>query len=264
MHFLTSDGVQLTYTDEGTGDVVILLTGYSGIKEEWYEQTTYLRNQGFRVITLDWRSHGASTRTTKNLRVMRLAADLNELIQKTAVNNMIMIGHSMGASIIWAYITIFGQKNLKSIITIDESPKPINDAHWQSGLQGLNWDNFWLMSPHILDRPMTICEIPKNLRRRVEKQRSAYPFNKEIGFELLVDHLMQDWRRVIHQVQVPQLFILSVDSGLWQGNYRKFCEKENNIGISVKSIAHAGHLVHMEKPSTVNAFISNFLFKSMR
>lgn len=58
MQFLTDDHVKLVYTDEGDGQPIIFLTGYSGIKEEWYFQRNFYVNHGYRVITVDWRNHG--------------------------------------------------------------------------------------------------------------------------------------------------------------------------------------------------------------
>ncbi|NEU49185.1 alpha/beta hydrolase, partial [Enterococcus faecium] len=46
MQFLTDDHVKLVYTDEGDGQPIIFLTGYSGIKEEWYFQRNFYVTHG--------------------------------------------------------------------------------------------------------------------------------------------------------------------------------------------------------------------------
>lgn len=258
MKMLTTDGVQLAYTDQGQGPVILLLTGYSGIKEEWRYQVTFLLQQGFRVLTLDWRSHGASTRTAKHLRMMRLAADVQELLDACQVKQVTLIGHSMGASVIWAYLTIFGEQRVKRIVTIDESPKLVNDAHWQAGLAGLTWDNFWVLAPHILKQSMTVAGVPDTLRQQLADIRATQVFNGSLCFDLLVDHLQQDWRKTLQVIKLPQLIIVGASSQIWQGDYTVICENNNKNKISIAQVQNAGHLPHMEQPRAVNQILQAF------
>ncbi|MBC6498452.1 alpha/beta hydrolase [Weissella confusa] len=69
----------------------------------------------------DWRQ-------TKNLTIKQLAADVNALIMYLKLDKVILIGHSMGASVIWAYQSQYGETHIAIIITIDESPKLTNDS----------------------------------------------------------------------------------------------------------------------------------------
>lgn len=256
MRMITSDGIQLAYTDQGDGPVILLLAGYSGIKEEWQYQVTFLLQQGYRVITLDWRSHGASTRTAKHLRIMRLAADVQELLSVCQVTTATLVGHSMGASVIWAYLTIFGEQRVSRIVTIDESPKPLNDTYWQAGLNGLTWENFWVRLPYILRQPMTVAGISEPLRQELKTTRAVHPFDEALCGPLLGDHLQQDWRETCQSLTIPQLMIVGVVSTMWQGDYTIICENNNNTAVRIQN---AGHMPHMEQPDAVNAYLHTFI-----
>jgi non-heme chloroperoxidase len=41
-----------------------------------------------------------------------------------------LLGHSMGSSVIWYYIDLFGPEHLSKIILVDQSPFLTSDPHW--------------------------------------------------------------------------------------------------------------------------------------
>ncbi len=54
----------------------------------------------------------------------RLAQDLKEFILHRKLERITLLGHSMGSSVIWAYLDSYGDKNLKGLI-IDDQPAAI-------------------------------------------------------------------------------------------------------------------------------------------
>lgn len=257
--FVTLDKIKLSYVDQGKGQAVILLTGYAGVKEEWYYQSTYLIKHGFRVISLDWRCHGASTHTAKNLKIMRLAADLHELIENLKLTSVRLIGHSMGASVIWAYTVLFGDQIIDRIITIDESPKLLNDERWSGGLVNLKWDNFWIISEQIPFLKMNKQPISDELRGILSAVKKTTPFDVDLGHELLIDHLLQDWRQAIKDIKVPQLFVNGACTEIWGNDYYGYCEKLNNEKIKLMTINNVGHMPQIEDHKSFNKAVINFL-----
>lgn len=258
-YILTNDHVRLAYSDVGDGPTMIFLPGYSDIKETWYFQSKYFSENGYRIICLDWRSHGCSSHTAKNMKIMRLAADLHELITTLKLENVILIGHSMGASVIWAYVTIFGQTNVSKIITVDESPKLINDVGWQAGIKNLNWDNFIELAPLILQQPLTEQQMPATLKNIRNRFKTDHPFDADLGYGLLLDHMKQDWRTTVINITVPQLFVVGDKSPLWAGDYSNYCEKKNNINIFKTLIKNTGHFPQIEDAERFNSEINFFL-----
>ncbi|WP_306421010.1 alpha/beta fold hydrolase [Secundilactobacillus kimchicus] len=63
MKFKGSDHVIIDYSDVGEGQAVVLLCGLGGEKEIWFSQEQFLLGQGYRVINLDARNQGYSSRT---------------------------------------------------------------------------------------------------------------------------------------------------------------------------------------------------------
>ena len=55
---------------------------------------------------------------------------------------------SMGGSTIWAYCDLFGTDRLRAVVTIDQTPKMINDDGWAFGFDGLTRDNIGTFFDH--------------------------------------------------------------------------------------------------------------------
>jgi non-heme chloroperoxidase len=127
--FVTSDGVQLSYIRQGSGRPIVLIHGWSQCAEEFKYQIGPLSAQ-YDVIAVDQRSHGESQKVHYGLKISRLAKDLYEFLTRLDLTEVALLGHSMGSSVIWCYIDLFGPERLSKIISVDQSPFLTSDPHW--------------------------------------------------------------------------------------------------------------------------------------
>lgn len=95
------DGVELFYTDEGHGPVVLLHTGGGGDHKMWSMAGYPAHLNGFRLIGLDHRGHGRSGRPTEPAahRVEEYVADLVAVLDHAGVDRCAILGYSGGASV---------------------------------------------------------------------------------------------------------------------------------------------------------------------
>jgi non-heme chloroperoxidase len=105
----TPDGAQLAVWDlagDGPEAPVVVLPHCWGCSHEiWIPVARRLREQGYRVVLYDQRGHGASTRGTAPLALDTLALDLETVLEATAVQDVVLAGHSMGGMTIMALAT---------------------------------------------------------------------------------------------------------------------------------------------------------------
>lgn len=98
MSYITvDDGVNLYYDDMGDGEALIFCHGLNSshnINESFYKEF----RSDFRVILYDQRGHGSSDKPTFHMNVERLGRDLHEIICQLNLNDVTLIGHSMGAA----------------------------------------------------------------------------------------------------------------------------------------------------------------------
>ena len=116
---LTNDGVRIHYLEAGEGDPVVLLPGFSQSALEFDKQITDL-SRDYRVIAMDHRGHGRSDKPAYGYRVSRLAADLRDLLDDLQLSEVVLLGHSLGCSVIWSYWDLFGGDRISRLILVDQ------------------------------------------------------------------------------------------------------------------------------------------------
>jgi pimeloyl-ACP methyl ester carboxylesterase len=98
MQTLARDGVDLAYAEVGAGFPVILHTGGAGSSSMWQRGGYVDRMPGFRLILLDHRGRGASSRPTAltDHRVSEYVADVTALIDSLGCPTYGLFGYSFG------------------------------------------------------------------------------------------------------------------------------------------------------------------------
>lgn len=100
--------VELFYTDHGSGQPVVLIHGYPLNGESWAKQQAALLEAGYRVIAYDRRGFGASTKTAAGHDYDTYAADLKALLDELDLNDVVLVGFSMGTGEIARYLSTYG------------------------------------------------------------------------------------------------------------------------------------------------------------
>ncbi|POG97683.1 alpha/beta hydrolase [Fructilactobacillus lindneri] len=261
MKFYTNDGVEIVYDDFGEPDnqPIVILSGIGAYKEYWEATIEMLVSHHYRVINMDARNQGQSERTGKGLRMARHAQDLQELIEKLALKDPILMGNSMGAATMFAYVSLYGDQHVKAIIDVDQSPKMINDDTWKFGFKDIGWDDFH----EVLKFPFgkaTHKNFDNQLFAKLQALKQEYPYYAELNYPLLIDHATQDWRDIILHLSCPLLIICGKNSPYFNPEFGKATAKMSNQ-VSVEVVDNAGHLVMAEQPQEFNRVLLNFLGK---
>jgi pimeloyl-ACP methyl ester carboxylesterase len=103
-----STDIELHYEDQGEGQPVVLIHGYPLDGNSWEKQTAVLLESGYRVITYDRRGFGQSSKAAAGYDYDTFAADLNTLLSELDLNDVILVGFSMGTGEIARYIKTYG------------------------------------------------------------------------------------------------------------------------------------------------------------
>jgi pimeloyl-ACP methyl ester carboxylesterase len=93
------DGARLWYTSYGSGSPVILVHGAMSSSEDWGNQVPALVESGRRVILIDSRGHGRSTRDGQPLSYELMASDVVAVMDHLGVEKAAVVGWSDGAII---------------------------------------------------------------------------------------------------------------------------------------------------------------------
>ncbi|WP_223713931.1 alpha/beta fold hydrolase [Niabella beijingensis] len=117
-----NNGVNIDYSDNGTGDTVLFFIHGWGINQGYWASQVAAFSEDYRVVTIDLPGFGQSGKNRSTWTVEDYAKDVNAVISALNLKNVILIGHSMSGSIIvetaisypQRIIGIVGVDNLKN------------------------------------------------------------------------------------------------------------------------------------------------------
>ena len=114
---IDSNGISLNYTDSGgDGRPVVLIHGWPLSGASWSEQVPALTEAGHRVITYDRRGFGESDKPEDGYDYDTFAADLAGLLDGLDLNDVTLVGFSMGGGEIARYVGRYGEERLHSVV----------------------------------------------------------------------------------------------------------------------------------------------------
>ena len=256
-NLITNDGIRIAYYDTEESKQPILAVPGIGSTAILWEEVAKLFASDYRFIVIDPRNQGRSQRTFKGQRISRHAADLEELITKLNLKNIIAIGNSMGAANIWAYVSLFGYDRLQAIIDLDQPPKMIRDSSWEYGFKDLTWQNY----PDYLKINFgngNFTHINDEMFKKAKAESEKFRYFAEENYLCRIEHAMQDWRDVLIDLKIPMLVLAGQNSPFFDYHFAFAMEKLNQT-ISAKIIKNCGHLIQAEQPLSMYKEVMNFL-----
>jgi non-heme chloroperoxidase len=114
----TDDGVQLFHRDCGYGRSILFVAAWGLNSLAWQYQMAPLMSAGFRCIAFDRRSHGRSSDPGFGYDIDRLADDLGCVMNGLQLENVVLVGHSLGAAEIVRYVTRHGAARVGGLVLI--------------------------------------------------------------------------------------------------------------------------------------------------
>ena len=123
----------------GEGKPFVILHGFLGMGDNWKTHGRLFSEQGFEVHLVDQRNHGRSFKSNE-FDYELLAEDLFDYCLHKDLENIILLGHSMGGKVAMLLATTYPELVLKLIVA-DIGPK-YYAPHHQTILAALNAVDF--------------------------------------------------------------------------------------------------------------------------
>ena len=269
-----SGGTVLHALEAGTGQPLIMIPGWSQSAAEYGRNIEELA-KGRRVIALDMRSHGDSPDMAHGHRIQRLAKDLREVIEALGLDSVDVLGHSMGSSIIWSYLDLFGPDRLRRLVIVDQAPMVAALPGWDEATK----KTYGCLLPDVqavagfcdvvrstatvegtmgILKGMFTASFPEADLRWIAEENLKMP--RASAADLLFDHCLNDWRDVIQETRLPTLVvggrksIFSAESQEWIA-----AVNPNATASIYEEHEGGGHFMFYENPRRFNAEVSAFL-----
>jgi pimeloyl-ACP methyl ester carboxylesterase len=100
----------------GPGRPVVLIHGWPLSGESWKYQVPALRQAGYRIITYDRRGFGRSDKPKTGYTYDILTDDLHAVLTGLDLNDVTLVGFSMGGGEVARYFTKYGVERLRSVV----------------------------------------------------------------------------------------------------------------------------------------------------
>ena len=281
----TSDDVTLRYREAGSGPPLVMVPGWSQTAAQFTHQLTGLSDR-YRVLALDLRGHGESDKPAHGYRISRLAKDLHDALAALGLTEINLLSHSMGCSVVWCYLDLFGSERLARLIFVDQSPFLTANPSWsQSERQAAEF----ALDPASRRDPITLYEIENLIQAvtnltgpggtemtrqfignlftsRISQQEKAWVLDvvlklpRQYAARLLYNHAIQDWFDVISRIDLPTLLIGAKASQIPWKSIVWMHEHIPGSRLEIFEEAEGGkHFMFMENPEKFNQLIADFI-----
>lgn len=114
----TADGTTLYFKDWGTGKPVLFSHGWPLDGDMWDSQLNFLAERGYRVIAFDRRGFGRSDQPWTGYDYDTFASDINDLITSLDLQDVTLVGFSMGGGDVARYIGRYGSTRVAGLVLL--------------------------------------------------------------------------------------------------------------------------------------------------
>ena len=121
--YIDINGINIAYTERGRGRTLLFIHGFASFSYTWMEMLEFLPPGELRCLTIDLKGYGYSDKVgDDHLAPFDQAVIVTEFIRKLELNDLILVGHSMGGAI--SLITLFNEeirRRVTGLILIDSA-----------------------------------------------------------------------------------------------------------------------------------------------
>jgi non-heme chloroperoxidase len=266
--YLTSeDDVFLHYTDEGKGNTIFLIHGWT-VNHKFFKDNIIVLAKTHRVVTLDLRGHGHSWSRQRTCNLAQAARDVRRVIEHLDLDDVTIAGWSMGAAVIFNYFDLFGGEKLKGGVYIDMTPCILKVDGWEHALFGsLDWRMAVKLQSDILVDRLTFasktvsacfkggkCPDEATLEWGIAESMLT---STEVTLEYWTSLLNQDWRTQLPETPVPVLLTYGAKSAVYP---TALGEALHRMIPSSRLVMFndSGHSPFIEEPERWNAEVVRF------
>ena len=244
----------------GEGVPLLILHGYLGMGDNWKSLGNQFEEH-FQIHLIDQRNHGRSFHADE-FDYENLTKDLLNYIQYHNLENVILLGHSMGGKTAMLFAVKY-PRVVDRLIIADISPRYYQPHHTDI-LKALNSVDFSIQnSRKLVDEKIT--ELIPDIGVRSFLLKNVYWKEKGIlAFRFNLQSLTKNNVEVgkalpsFTTFDKETLFLAGGNSGYIKENETPMI-KVHFPKASIKTIANVGHWLHAEKPKVFYELVMSFL-----
>ena len=250
--------VKIYYESSGQGETLLFLPGWMMTAGVWKEQVAAF-SKTHRVIVMDPRGQGNSSKVLSGNTLQQQAKDLRRLLEILQLNGVTVVAWSMAVAVVLEYVNQFGNDRLKSVVLVDGWPSMVKKDDWPRGLTAdetnrlvLDWENNRMVKTNeFIDSMFTTERSDPELEWMVkEALRTPTTVATVMGY----DYFSSDRRPLLAKIAVPTLITMT-------GENKEIGEfMKSQIPNSQLTVFEGlGHAMFLDDPKRFNERLAAFL-----
>ena len=254
----SSDGVYVVYETHGQGKpALVFVHGWSCDKSYWKAQVPHF-TQKHQIVTLDLAGHGQSGLGRKDWTIEVFGKDVQSVIEYLELDSVILIGHSMGGSVIVETARHLPERIL-GLIGVDTFQN-FEDAPTQQEIENFLApirENFQESTRNFVRRVLFTPDADSALVETVASDMASAP--REVGLSALENAWTYDIKAALKDMKLP---IRGINSDFYPVNIE--VNKRYTHSYDVKFISDVGHFPMMEDPEAFNRLLKETIEELIR
>jgi pimeloyl-ACP methyl ester carboxylesterase len=196
----------------------VLIHGYPLDGHSWEKQSAALLKAGYRVITYDRRGFGQSSQPSTGYDYDTFAADLNTVLEALDLNDVVLVGFSMGTGEVGRYLGRYGSGRVAKaaflaslepfLLKTDENPTGVPQEVFDGILAAVTADRY----AYFTDFYKGFYNTDENLGSRLSEEALRNSWNVAAGASwyassAVVPTWLTDFRGDLAAIDVPTLIL---------------------------------------------------------
>jgi len=262
--------IELYYEDHGGGRPVVLIHGYPLNGRSWERQQRELLAAGYRAINYDRRGFGLSSQPATGYDYDTFAADLNALLDHLALDEVDLVGFSMGTGEVTRYLGTYGSARVRKaallgaippfLLKTDDNPEGVDRSVFD-GIEAAIVADRYAYFKDFLDN---FYNVDKLGGTRISDQAWQASFNVAAGASpyatfACVETWLTDFRADLAKIDVPVLVVHGTEDRILP--YEATAKRLPALvpGLKLVSVEGGPHNIGWTHPEEVNSALLEFL-----
>jgi len=246
---LSKDGTPISYEIYGAGEpTLVFVHGWSCDARYWRVQVPHFSKK-HRVVVLDLAGHGHSGLARKRYTMAAFGEDVKAVMEKTGSGSVILVGHSMGGSVIVEAAGLLPAQviGLIGIDTLENIEYPMTRKELRKMMAPLEKD-FRTGSRAFIGQMISPDTDPK-LRDWILADVSSAPPAVALSAmsEMMSQYITGEAAKVFKKVRIP---VITINGDSWPINYE--ANRRHMFSYDAIVLTKADHFLMMDQPEAFN------------
>jgi len=257
---VSSDGVNIKFTNKGSGaPTLVFIHGWSNQRQIWDDQVSHFA-QKYSAIAIDLPGSGDSGNNRSEWTIEAFGNDVASVINTSGINEVVLVGFSMGASVVIEAANILQDKVI-GVVLVDGMKDPDTKLPPEA-LVVIDSVFFDLVNDMTNEKLVRLGFYKKNQEAAFKRLYPMYDGVSHVGWkESLIGAFNWGNEKRIESLQHLKVPIIAINSDKEPTNIAAF--EKYVPSFEAKIMTDVGHLIFWDNPEEFNRLleesIQNFL-----